>query len=74
MTDDRTSLTKIITMIITNKITGRDITTEYMGLMIGLITRSEFEVITLLTSRLTPWAESWVSKKEWMEDIIAHVD
>ena len=74
MTDDRTSFTKIITMIITNKITGRDITTEYMGLMMGLITKDEFEVITLLTSRLTPWYESWVSKKEWTEDIIVYVD
>ena len=34
-------------MIIINKITGRDISTEYLGLMRGLITRDEFELITL---------------------------
>ena len=36
---------KIMTII--NKITGRDITTEYLGLMSGLITNDEFELITL---------------------------
>ena len=61
-------------MNITNRITGRNITTEYLGLMNGLITKDEFEVITLMTSRLTPWAEKWVSKKEWLEDIIVYVD
>ena len=34
-------------MSITNKITGRDITTEYLALMSGLITNDEFELITL---------------------------
>jgi hypothetical protein len=34
-------------MIIKNKITGRDISTEYLGLMRGLITNDEFELITL---------------------------
>ena len=34
-------------MIVKNKITGRDITTEYLGLMSGLITNDEFELITL---------------------------
>ncbi len=34
-------------MTITNKITGRDISKEYMGLMMGLITRDEFELITM---------------------------
>jgi len=34
-------------MNITNKITGRDISTEYLGLMMGLITKHEFELITL---------------------------
>ena len=51
MTDERTSLTKIITMNITNKITGRNITTEYLGLMMGLITNDEFELITLTPSK-----------------------
>ena len=30
-----------------NKITGRNISTEYLGLMSGLITNDEFELITL---------------------------
>ena len=34
-------------MIIKSKITGRDITTEYLGLLSGLITNDEFELITL---------------------------
>ena len=34
-------------MSITNKITGRDITIEYLALMSGLITNDEFELITL---------------------------
>ena len=34
-------------MTIINKITDRDISTEYLGLMRGLITRDEFELITL---------------------------
>ena len=37
-------------MIIINKITGRDISAEYLGLMSGLITRDEFEEITLITN------------------------
>jgi len=35
-------------MIVRSKITGRDISTEYLGLMSGLITREEFELITLI--------------------------
>jgi len=38
-------------MNITNKITGRNITTEYLGLMMGLITNDEFELITLTPSK-----------------------
>tara|TARA_Y200000002_G_scaffold340424_1_gene310971 strand:- start:10686 stop:10799 length:114 start_codon:yes stop_codon:yes gene_type:complete len=34
-------------MIVTNKITGRDVSKEYLGLMKGLITRDEFELITM---------------------------
>mgnify|MGYP000222427571 FL=1 len=34
-------------MIIINKITGRDVTKEYLGLMEKLITNEEFETITL---------------------------
>ena len=34
-------------MTIINKITGRNISTEYLGLMSGLITNDEFELITL---------------------------
>jgi hypothetical protein len=34
-------------MIIINKITGRDVTREYLGLMEKLITNEEFETITL---------------------------
>ena len=37
---------KIMTII--NKITGRNISTEYLGLMSGLITNDEFELITLI--------------------------
>ena len=38
-------------MIILNKITGRDVTTEYLGLLEGLITNEEFEVITMTPSK-----------------------
>ena len=34
-------------MMVINKITGRDITSEYLGLMENLITNEEFEKITL---------------------------
>jgi hypothetical protein len=34
-------------MIIINKYTGRDISTEYLALMTGIITNDEFELITL---------------------------
>ncbi len=34
-------------MIIINKLTGRDVTKEYLGLMEKLITNDEFETITL---------------------------
>ena len=36
-------------MIITNKITGRDVTREFLALMEGTITNEEFEIITLTT-------------------------
>ena len=35
------------TMIIINKITGRDVSHEFLGLMEGIITNEEFEIITL---------------------------
>ena len=34
-------------MMIRSKITGRDISAEYLALMSGLITNDEFELITL---------------------------
>ncbi len=34
-------------MIIINKITGRDVSSEFLGLMEGIITNEEFETITL---------------------------
>jgi hypothetical protein len=34
-------------MIIINKITGRDISREYLALMKGIITSEEFELITM---------------------------
>jgi hypothetical protein len=34
-------------MKIINKITGRDVSREYLALMRGIITRDEFELITL---------------------------
>ena len=34
-------------MIIINKYTGKDVSKEYLALMEGLITRDEFELITL---------------------------
>ena len=34
-------------MIIINKLTGRDVSKEYLGLMQKLITNDEFETITL---------------------------
>ena len=38
-------------MIITNKITGRDVTREWFALLEGRITKDEFEVITLTPSK-----------------------
>ena len=38
-------------MQIINKITGRDVTKEYNGLLGGLITNEEFEVITMTPSK-----------------------
>ena len=34
-------------MIIINKITGKDVSSEYLALMEGIITSDEFELITL---------------------------
>tara|TARA_X000001382_G_C3124315_1_gene164211 strand:- start:664 stop:777 length:114 start_codon:yes stop_codon:yes gene_type:complete len=34
-------------MTIINKITGRDVSSEYLALMEGIITNDEFELITL---------------------------
>ena len=34
-------------MTIINKITGRDVSSEYLALMENLITNEEFEIITL---------------------------
>ena len=34
-------------MIIINKITGRDVSKEYLALMEGTITNEEFELITI---------------------------
>ena len=45
--DSHTTTKKYINMKIINKITGKDISTEYLGLMSGLITNDEFELITL---------------------------
>jgi len=39
-------------MIIINKITGRDVTKEYLGLMEKLITNEEFETITLTPGKI----------------------
>ena len=44
---------KINNMIIINKITGRDVTKEYLGLMEGVITNKEFETITLTPPNLS---------------------
>jgi hypothetical protein len=34
-------------MIVINKYTGRDVTREYLALLEGLITKQEFELITM---------------------------
>jgi len=34
-------------MIIINKLTGRDVSSEYLALMEGIITNDEFELITM---------------------------
>jgi len=34
-------------MIIVNKLTGRDVSSEYLALMQGIITNEEFELITM---------------------------
>ena len=39
-------------MIIINKITGRDVSREYLGLMEKLITNEEFETITLTPGKI----------------------
>ena len=35
-------------MIVVNKLTGRDVSTEYLALMEGIITNDEFELITMM--------------------------
>ncbi len=42
-----TYLKDLQTMIVTNKYTGRDVTREYLALLEGLITKQEFELITM---------------------------
>ena len=37
-------------MIMINKLTGRDVSTEYLALMEGIITNDEFELITMTLS------------------------
>ena len=44
---DSHATTKYKIMNIINKITGRDVSDAYFGLMSGLITRDEFELITM---------------------------
>ena len=39
-------------MKITNKITGRNVTSEYLALMQGIITKQEFELITYMKNLL----------------------
>ena len=34
-------------MIVVNKLTGRDVSREYLALMEGIITNDEFELITM---------------------------
>ena len=34
-------------MIVVNKLTGRDVSSEYLALMEGIITNDEFELITM---------------------------
>ena len=34
-------------MIVVNKHTGRDVSSEYLALMEGIITNDEFEIITM---------------------------
>ena len=34
-------------MIVVNKYTGRDVSSEYLALMEGIITNDEFEIITM---------------------------
>ena len=34
-------------MIVVNKLTGRDVSSEYLALMEGIITNEEFELITM---------------------------
>ncbi len=43
-------------MIIINKYTGRDVTREYLALLEGLITKQEFELITMTIK--------WIKEKE----------
>ena len=35
-------------MIVVNKLTGRDVSKEYLALMEGIITNEEFELITMI--------------------------
>ena len=37
-------------MIIINKLTGKDVSSEYLALMEGIITNDEFELITMTLS------------------------
>ena len=51
-------------MKITNKITKRDVSSEYLGLMLGLITNEEFEEVTC-TPPISSNAEKYIENPSY---------
>ena len=49
MEDVKLNINKLNKMVIINKLTGRDVSSEYLALMEGIITNDEFEEVACIS-------------------------
>ena len=58
-------------MTVKNKITGYDVTAEYLGLMEGFINNAEFELLTMTTPTHEPLEYSFplLDEYDWDSDV-----
>jgi hypothetical protein len=47
--DVKVNINKLNKMVIINKLTGRDVSSEYLALMEGIITNDEFEEVACIS-------------------------